>query len=121
MVAKNNLIDIYIDSFPIEIQKKLHELRAIISEILPNTTEVISYKMPAFKNNKVLVYFAGYKNHIGFYPTGIGIEQFKNELTGFKWSKGAIQFEINKDLPVDLIHRICLFKMDLDIQKNKKK
>jgi uncharacterized protein YdhG (YjbR/CyaY superfamily) len=77
--------------------------------------------MPAFKQNTVLVYFAGYAKHIGFYPTGSGIEAFKEEFTQYKWSKGAVQFPLNKPLPLDLITRITKFKAQRDLEKMKKK
>jgi uncharacterized protein YdhG (YjbR/CyaY superfamily) len=110
--AKPKNIDEYIANFPPEVKKLLEEIRTIIKEIAPNATEVISYGMPAFKQNKVLVYFAGYKNHIGFYPTGSGIVAFKNELNDFKWSKGAVQFSVNKPLPINLIKKIVRFRLD---------
>lgn len=110
-------LDEYIMVFPNETQVLLQQLRAIIKKAAPNATEVISYKMPAFKQNKVLVYFAGYKNHIGFYPTGTGIEAFKGEFSGFKWSKGAVQFPLDQPLPEELITKIVTFKINEDLKK----
>lgn len=111
--AKPENIDDYIANFPIEVQYLLKNMRQIIKEVVPTATEVISYGMPAFKLNKILVYFAGYKNHIGFYPTASGIEKFKNEFQDFKWSKGAVQFPLNTPLPKDLIQRIVHFRIAL--------
>jgi len=65
--------------------------------------------MPAFKLNRVLVYFAAYKNHIGFYPTFTAIAEFKDQLVNYKTSKGAIQFPLNQELPIDLIKKIILY------------
>lgn len=110
-------IDEYIETFPKETQILLQKLRFIIKRAAPNSSEVISYKMPAFKQNKVLVYFAGYKNHIGFYPTGTGIEAFKNEFSSFKWSKGAVQFPLDQPLPEELITKIVTFKVNEDLKK----
>src|SRR5688572_15519901 len=107
--AKN--IDSYIDSQPGEIRPKLIEIREIIKSVIPEAEEVISYQMPAFKLNKVLVYFAGCKNHIGFYPTGSGITQFEPELSKFKYSKGAIQFPLDKTLPAALIKKIVKYRV----------
>ena len=114
-------IDQYIANFPIETQKLLQQIRETIHKTVPEAKEVISYGMPAFKQNTVLVYFAGYAKHIGFYPTGSGIEAFKEEFTQYKWSKGAVQFPLDKPLPLDLITRITKFKAERDLEKVKKK
>jgi uncharacterized protein YdhG (YjbR/CyaY superfamily) len=98
--------------FDSNVQKKLKELHTIIKEMIPRAEEIISYKMPAFKQNKVLVYYAGYKNHIGFYPTAKPIEVFKNQLLSFKHSKGAIQFPIDQPLPEKLIQDIVKFRLE---------
>ncbi|TBO39695.1 iron chaperone [Pedobacter kyonggii] len=114
-------IDQYIANFPIEMQKLLQQIRETIHKAVPEAKEVISYGMPAFKQNTVLVYFAGYAKHIGFYPTGSGIEAFKEEFTQYKWSKGAVQFPLDKPLPLGLITRITKFKAERDLEKVKKK
>ncbi|SMO39919.1 iron chaperone [Solitalea koreensis] len=111
----------YIASFPVETQQRLEQMRAIIQEAAPQAKEVISYSMPAFKLNKMLVYFAGYKNHIGFYPTSSGISAFKQELSIYKNAKGSVQFPLDQPLPVDLIARIVKFRIDEDLQKARKK
>ncbi len=114
-------IDQYIANFPVETQKLLQQIRETIHQAVPEAKEVISYGMPAFKRNTVLVYFAGYAKHIGFYPTGSGIEAFKEEFAQYKWSKGAVQFPLDKPLPLDLITRITRFKVERDLEKVKKK
>lgn len=113
-------IDEYIALFPIKTQEMLQQIRKSIQNAAPDAVETISYKMPAFKQNKVLVYFAAYEKHIGFYPTGDGIEAFKAEFSDFKWSKGAVQFPLNEPLPLDLITRITKFKAEKDLEKVKK-
>lgn len=113
-------IEEYIALFPIKTQEMLQQIRKSIQNAAPDAVEVISYKMPAFKQNKVLVYFAAYEKHIGFYPTGDGIEAFKAEFSDFKWSKGAVQFPLNEPLPLDLITRITKFKAEKDLEKEKK-
>lgn len=113
-------IDEYIALFPIKTQEMLQQIRKSIQNAAPDAVETISYKMPAFKQNKVLVYFAAYEKHIGFYPTGDGIEAFKAEFSEFKWSKGAVQFPLNEPLPLDLITRITKFKAEKDLEKVKK-
>ncbi len=107
-------VDEYIAQFPLETQALLNEIRAIIHKAAPKATEIISYGMPAYKMNHVLVYFAAYKKHIGFYPTGKGIEAFKEEFGDFKWSKGAVQFLLDKPLPRKLITRIVTYKISID-------
>ena len=113
-------IEEYIALFPIKTQEMLQQIRKSIQNAAPDAVEVISYKMPAFKQNKVLVYFAAYEKHIGFYPTGDGIEAFKAEFSDFKWSKGAVQFPLNEPLPLDLMTRITKFKAEKDLEKEKK-
>ena len=114
---KPTSIDEYIESFPKETKLILQQMRMIIKKAAPDAIEVISYQMPAFKLNKVLVYFAAYKNHIGFYPTGAGIAAFENDLTNFKWSKGAIQFPLDQPLPKELISKIVRFKVNQDLKR----
>jgi len=110
-MKRKNEIDAYIATFPSNVQKVLQEIRKIIQEAAPEAEEVISYKMPAYKQNGILVYFAGYKNHVGFYPTASGIEKFKDEFDNYKWSKGAVQFPLDQPLPVKLIQRIVKFRV----------
>ena len=109
--------DSYIADFPPETQKKLREMQAIIRSAAPQAKELISYAMPAFKQHGVLVYFAGYEHHIGFYPTSSGIAAFEKELTDFKTSKGTVQFPLDKPLPKELIRRMVQFRVDEDLQK----
>lgn len=110
-------IDEYISSFPEEIQKLLQTIREEIHNVAPEAEETISYGMPAFKQNGILVYFAAFKNHIGFYPTSSGIEAVKEKLSGYKFSKGAVQFPINKPLPLDLIADITKFRLKENLEK----
>lgn len=116
-------IDEYIDAFPSEVQSKLHEMRAIIKKASQeNITEAISYQMPTFKFLGSLVHFAANKNHIGFYPSPSGIASFSTEFdeNGFKWSKGAVQFPIDQDLPAELITKIVQFRIQENLNKQKK-
>jgi len=95
-------IDKYIATFPEEIQKILGELRATIIAAAPDAEEKISYQMPTFALKGNLVHFAALKNHIGFYPTPSGIEAFKDELSIYEGTKGAVRFPIGKPLPLEL-------------------
>jgi uncharacterized protein YdhG (YjbR/CyaY superfamily) len=110
-------IDQYINQFPDNIQEKLTELREIIHQIIPEATEKISYKMPAFYWKENLIYFAAFKNHIGIYPTSTLIEHFREELKNYKCSKGAIQIPLNQEIPKSLIQKIVIFRVESVKQK----
>lgn len=107
----------YIASFPAPIQKLLKQLHETIRTSAPQAEESISYQMPAFKLNGPLVYFAGYNNHIGFYPTPSGIEKFQQDLSPYKSSKGAVQFPIDEPLPLELVSRIVRFRVTENLEK----
>lgn len=111
-----NEIDNYISQFPPETQIALQQVRATIKKAAPNAAEIISYKMPAYKQNKMLVYFAGYKNHIGLYPGASGIEAFADEISKYKWAKGSVQFPLNKKMPLSLITKIVKFRVKADAE-----
>ena len=104
-------IDEYVRAFPRDVQKKLSDLRATIRRAAPDAIEKIAYRMPTFFQKKNLVHFAAYEHHIGFYPTPSGIAAFKDELTRYVTSKGAIQFPIDEPLPLDLVTRIVKFRV----------
>ena len=104
-------IDQYIAGFPMEIQVILKEIRATIKKAAPNAQETISYHMPTFKLNGNLVHFAAFKNHIGFYPTPTGIDQFSEALSGYKGAKGSVQFPLNQPIPYELISEIVKFRV----------
>jgi uncharacterized protein YdhG (YjbR/CyaY superfamily) len=112
-----NAIDLYIAKFPKDAQMRLEEIRTIIRKAAPKAEEVLSYGMPAYKMNFVLVYFAGYKSHVGFYPTGEGIKAFEDQLTDYKWSKGAVQFPLDKKFPVKLITAMVKYRLKSDAEK----
>ena len=111
-------IDEYIAVFPADVQDILQELRSVIKASAPDAIEVISYQMPAFKQNGILVYFAAFKKHIGFYPAPQGIEEFKDELSQYKGGKGSVQFPIDKPLPIELISRIVKFRVQENLNKS---
>jgi uncharacterized protein YdhG (YjbR/CyaY superfamily) len=111
LATKFKTINDYHATFPKNIQAILNSMRSAIQQAAPQAQEVISYNMPAFKQNKVLVYYAAHAQHIGFYPTAQPMLEFKNELTKYKTSKGAIQFPLNKKLPIALIKKIVKFRV----------
>jgi uncharacterized protein YdhG (YjbR/CyaY superfamily) len=111
-----NTIDEYIMQFSPEIQEILKNLRSIIKEAAPEAKESMSWQMPTFVLHGNLVHFAVHKNHIGFYPAPSGIETFKDELSSYKSSKGAVQFPIGKPMPYELISRIVKFRVSENIK-----
>ncbi len=113
-------IDAYIEQFQAEEREKLIELRGIIKEIASEAEERISYNMPSFYQNGAIVYYAGFKNHIGFYPTSSGITNFEDELKPYRHSKGAIQFKIGEPLPVSLIQKIVKFRIRENLANTRK-
>ena len=110
-------IDEYIATFPEETQKILEELRATIKACAPEAEEKISYQMPTFALKGNLVHFAAWKNHIGFYPTPTGTQEFRKELSIYQGAKGSIQFPIDKPLPLDLISKIVRFRVAENLKK----
>jgi uncharacterized protein YdhG (YjbR/CyaY superfamily) len=118
-------VDEYINAQEEEVRAVLEEIRLTIKKGAPKAEEVISYGMPAYKQNGMLVYFAACKNHIGFYPTGSGVTEFEALLTNYKTSKGAIQFPLDKKLPIALIKKIVKFRVEQNkakmLAKTKKK
>lgn len=110
-------IDEYIAIQTPEVQSLLEQMRQTIKKAAPEAEEVISYNMPAFKYHGMLVYFAAYKNHIGFYATPTGHSQFKEELSVYKQGKGSVQFPLNQPLPLDLISRIVQFRVKENLKK----
>jgi uncharacterized protein YdhG (YjbR/CyaY superfamily) len=106
-------IDEYIAEFPPETQKVLEELRSLVRATAPGVTERISYAIPTFElNGRYLVYFGGWKKHVGFYPVTSGVaEAFKEELKPYKSGKGSVQFPLGRPMPLDLIRRIVEFRV----------
>jgi uncharacterized protein YdhG (YjbR/CyaY superfamily) len=115
--SKPTTVDAYIAQFPQEVQQSLNHLRAVIQETAPQASEKISYQMPTFYLNGNLVYFGAFKNHIGFFPTGSGIEAFKDEIAGYKTSKGTIQFPFDQPIPDDLVRRIVRYRVEENLKK----
>jgi uncharacterized protein YdhG (YjbR/CyaY superfamily) len=112
-------VDEYIAGFAPAIQQRLNQLRQAIKKAAPAAEETISYMMPAYKLNGMLVYFAGYKNHIGFYATPTGHEAFKKELSVYKEGKGSVQFPHDKPLPLGLVGSIVKFRVKQNMEKMK--
>ena len=114
-------IDEYIAAFPVDVQERLRQMRAVIREAAPEAQEKISYQMPTFFLHGNLVHFAAFKNHIGFYPAPRGIEAFKDELAAYEGAKGSVQFPLDQPLPLDLVRRIVQFRVTDQLQNAKAK
>jgi uncharacterized protein YdhG (YjbR/CyaY superfamily) len=110
-------IDEYIAAFPENVQEKLRTIRQTISKAAPGATEMISYRMPAYAYNGMLLYFAAHTNHIGLYPFTSAIRAFSSELTQYRTSKGGIQFPHESPLPLDLIKRMVAFRIKENLDK----
>jgi len=110
-------IDGYIATFPETTQALLKKMRATIQKAAPAAAEAISYGLPTYKQEGNLVHFGGFKTHIGFYPGPEAIEAFKKELAAYPSSKGAIQFPMDKPLPLTLVKSITQYR----VAKNKEK
>lgn len=111
-------IDLYIETFPENVQKILQNVRDTIKKSAPTSVESISCGMPAFKlNGKPLVYFGGYKSHIGFYALPSGNKAFQKKLANYKTGKGSIQFPIDEEMPWKLIEEIVIFRK-MKLKKN---
>jgi uncharacterized protein YdhG (YjbR/CyaY superfamily) len=110
-------IDEYIAGYPGNIQIILGKIRAAIHEAAPEAQEKISYRMPSFTFKGMLVYFAAHTSHLGLYPFKSAIEVFKSELEPYQTSKGTIQFQYNKPLPLNLIKKIIKFRVKENLAK----
>jgi uncharacterized protein YdhG (YjbR/CyaY superfamily) len=108
-------IDEYIGTFPEDVRNILEEMRQAIRDAAPDAEETISYRIPAFRLHGPLVYFAAFKDHVSFFPTGSGIEAFKNELAPYPGGKGTARFPLDRPVPYDLVKKIvrCRVKENL--------
>ena len=108
---KPKTIEEYIDTAPPETQERLWKLHDAIRTAAPGASEALKWSMPAYSYQKILVTFAVFKNHIGFYPMPSAVKAFKKELVKFKTAQGSIQFPHDKPLPLPLIKKIVKFRV----------
>ena len=118
--AQPTSITEYINAAPKEAQKKLREMRACVRAAAPGAKESLKWGMPAFSYRRILVTFAAFKHHIGFYPTPSALRAFTNELSKFATAKGSIQFPLEKPLPLPLIRKITAFRVRESIEQDAK-
>ncbi|MGD0566612.1 MAG: DUF1801 domain-containing protein [Candidatus Goldiibacteriota bacterium] len=114
---KNKEVSAFIGKYPSNIRNILEKIRETIRRAAPEADEIISYKMPAYRMKKILVYFAAFKEHISFFPTSSGIKVFKKELSGYRTSKGTVSFSPDKPIPYGLIKKIVKFRVKEDSVK----
>ena len=110
----------YIQAAPREARKKLREIRACIRAAAPGAEESLKWGMPAFSYRRILVTFAAFKHHIGFYPTPSAVKAFADDLSKFKTAKGSIQFPLDKPLPLPLIRKITEFRVRESVEVDRK-
>jgi uncharacterized protein YdhG (YjbR/CyaY superfamily) len=118
--ARPKTITEYINAAPKEAQKKLREMRTCIRKSAPGAKESLKWGMPAFSYGRILVTFAAFKHHIGFYPTAAAVKAFTKELSKYATAKGSIQFPMDKPLPLPLIRKITAFRVRASVEKGGK-
>jgi uncharacterized protein YdhG (YjbR/CyaY superfamily) len=114
-------VEAYIAQFSPDIQMRLIEIRNIIREEAPEAQEKISWQMPTYVQQGNLVHFAAHKLHLGFYPGADGIDAFQEKITGYKSSKGAVQFPYNQPLPAELVREIIRYRIEANKAAAEKK
>jgi uncharacterized protein YdhG (YjbR/CyaY superfamily) len=110
----------YINAAPKEARQKLREMRATVRAAAPGAAEGLKWSMPAYSYRRILVTFAAFKHHIGFYPTPSAVKAFAKQLSGYKIATGSIQFPLDKPLPLDLIRKITAFRVRESVDEDKK-
>ncbi|HKB45250.1 MAG TPA: DUF1801 domain-containing protein [Chitinophagaceae bacterium] len=118
--TKPKTITGYIKAAPKETREKLHEMLTCIRAAAPGAKESLKWGMPAFSFQRILVTFAIFKHHIGFYPTSSAVKAFPESLSKFKTAKGSIQFPLDKPLPLALIRKITIFRVRESLEVNAK-
>ena len=113
----SSTIDEYISAFAPEVQAILQKIRQVVRSAAPDAEELISYQMPAFKLNGILVYFAAFKNHIGLYPPIKGDARLEKAVSPYAGEKGNLRFPLDQPIPYALIERIAKFRVKQDLAK----
>ena len=118
--TKPTTVTEYINAAPKEARQKLREMRATVRAAAPGAAEGLKWSMPAYSYRRILVTFAAFKHHIGFYPTPPAVKAFAKQLSGYKTASGSIQFPLDKPLPLDLIRKITAFRVRESVDEDKK-
>jgi uncharacterized protein YdhG (YjbR/CyaY superfamily) len=101
----------YAAGFPPKVRRMLQSVRSAIKKAAPDAHETVSYKMPAFVQGEILVWYGAHANHIGLYPKASAMSAFERELSGYKRAKGSVQFPFDEPMPLELIARIVRFRL----------
>lgn len=118
MTPKSKNVDDYINAFPEAVRQKLNELRSILKEDAPDATEELKWGKPVFIEKRILFAYAGFKKHMLFMPTGTSLEQFREELNGYKTGKDTIQLTYDKPLSKELISRIASYRRKVVLERD---
>ena len=118
--TKPTTVTEYINAAPKEARQKLREMRATVRAAAPGAAEGLKWSMPAYSYRRILVTFAAFKHHIGFYPTPPAVKAFAKQLSGYKTASGSIQFPLDKPLPLYLIRKITAFRVRESVDEDKK-
>jgi uncharacterized protein YdhG (YjbR/CyaY superfamily) len=110
-------VDDYIQTFPAAVQGRLQKIRKIIKAVAPKANEVISYGIAGYKYKGMLIYFAGFKDHVSVYPAPRTAVSFKKELAAYRGGKGTVQFPNDEPIPIDLVKRIVQFRLKANEEK----
>jgi uncharacterized protein YdhG (YjbR/CyaY superfamily) len=110
-------IDEYIKSFPPDVQEILQKIRLTIRKAAPDAQETISYKIPAFAQNGILVYFAAFKKHIGLYPPVKGDTKLQRKASIYAGEKGNLRFPLDQAIPYPLIEEIVRLRLKRNLSK----
>ena len=110
-------IDEYIAGFPEDVQEILEKIRMTVRKAAPQAEETIKYQMPTFTLKGNLVYFAAFKDHIGFYPPVTGYAKIKKELSVYEGPKGSLKFPFDQPIPYDLITKIVKFRVKENLER----
>lgn len=116
-----NQIDAYITQFSPDVQEILQKIRTIARKSAPEAEEIISYRMPAFRMNGILIYFAAFNKHIGMYPPISGDKAIEKAITPYAGPKGNLQFPLDQPIPYKLIERIVKLRVKQDSARAKAK
>lgn len=110
-------VDDYISRYSTEVQAILRQIRRVVRAAAPDAREIISYQMPAYRGNGILIYFAAFKKHIGLYPPVRGDAKLAAAIAPYAGEKGNLQFPLDKPIPLDLIREIVVFRVRQDREK----
>ncbi|HNU89478.1 MAG TPA: DUF1801 domain-containing protein [Ferruginibacter sp.] len=108
---KPTSIEEYINAAPVDVQERLWKLHDCIRKAAPGAEEGLKWRMPAYSYQKILVTFAVFKQHIGFYPMASAIKAFAKDLAKYKTAEGSVQFPLDKPLPIPLITKMVKFRV----------